>query len=272
MASYQQFVENIGEGRVVPAYRKLLTDINYCTILFEDIETARTKTEMFYDWLAGERGKIDIERFPIVLNNLKQEVKLGMELYIDLTFKMKDLKDMQTFKESSPQPLTHSDGSTARWGTQQELMFQFQQLITAVEHIVIPDETQPRHQLCTRLHEMGSYCVNSNLRNRAKMYETTKTLYQTLNQNEVLDVLRANHATVRELILSIDPNADLPPIPVPQEVRGETIPRRGSQVTKHTVTGIFILSFILFIIPTGSKLGISVLSLLAILHLYRHYL
>ena len=75
---------------------------------------------------------------------------------------------------------------------------------------------------------------------------------------------------MRELILSIDPNADLPPIPVPQEVRGETIPRGDSQVTKHTAT--VVLFFILFIIPTESKLGISVLSLLAILHLYQHYL
>ena len=146
MASYQQFVENIGEGRIVPAYRKLLTDINYCINLFEHIETGRTYTEMFFDWFAGERGQIDIKRFPIVLNNLKQEVELGMKLYIDLTFKMKDLKDMQTFQESRPQPLTHSGGSTARWGTQQELMFQFQQLINAIEHIIIPDKTQPRHQ------------------------------------------------------------------------------------------------------------------------------
>ena len=170
MASYQQFAEKIGEGRVVPAYRKLLTDINYCTLLFEDIETARTKTEMFYDWFAGERGKIDIERFPIVLNNLKQEVKLGMELYIDLTFKMKDLKNMQTFQESRPQPVTHSDGSTARWGTQQKLMSQFEQLITAIKHIVIPDKTKPRyHQLFTRLKEMVSYCTNSDMKKKKCM-------------------------------------------------------------------------------------------------------
>ena len=106
---------------------------------------------MFFDWFAGERGQINIERFPIVLNNLKQEVELGMKLYIDLTFKMKDLKNMQTFQESRPQPPTHSGGSTARWGTQQELMFQFEQLITAIEHIVIPDRKQPRYQLFTRL-------------------------------------------------------------------------------------------------------------------------
>ena len=102
--------------------------------------------------------------------------------------------------------------------------------------------------------------MNSDMKNRAKMYETTKTLYQTLNQNEVLDVLRANHSTVRELILSIDPNADLPPIPVPQEVRGESLEM------KHTVTGFRSL-------PAGFKLkviiaAVATLSVFAILLFY----
>ena len=208
MASYQQFADKIGEGRVVPAYTKLLTDINYCNNVFKYLETGRTYTEVMYDWVSGERDQIDIERFPIALSTLKQEVELGVKLYIDLAFKMKYLKDTQTFQESRSQPVTYTDRNTTRWGAQQELMFQFGELINAIEQIVIPDKTQPRNQLFTRLQEMGNY-ANSDMKDRAKMYETTKILYLTLNQNEILDVLRDNHTTVKELILSIDPNADI---------------------------------------------------------------
>ena len=220
MANYQQFADKIGEGRVVPAYSKLLTDINYCIHVFKYLEMGRTYTEKFFDWVSGERGKIDIKRFPRALSTLKQEVEFGVKLYITLTFKMKYLKDRQTFQESRSQPVTYTDRNTTHWGAQQELMSQFGELINAIEQIVIPDKTQPRNQLFTCLQEMGNY-ANSDMKDRAKMYETTKILYHTLNQNEVLDVLRANHATVQELILSIDPNADIPTIPVSLVVRQE---------------------------------------------------
>ena len=262
MGSYKQFVENIGKGRVVPGYKNLLTDIDYCINLFENIETARTYTEMFYDFLAGERGKIDIKRFPIVLNNLKQVVEEGISLYTHLTFIIKDFELMQMFQESRPQPVTHSGEIRLHWGLINDLKFQFQQLVIAIKGIVIPDKTQPRHQqLFTRLHEMVSCYTNPNLKNRAKRYETTNTLYQTLNQNEILDLLKANHATVRELILTNDPNAGVPSIPVPQEVRGETIPT----ITTHRK----VIPFILRIVYSGIKLKLVIAILFSSLILIR---
>ncbi|KAI6650318.1 hypothetical protein LOD99_5996 [Oopsacas minuta] len=210
MANYQQFVDNIGEGRIVPAYSKLLSDINYCIKVFERLETNRTYSEMWYDWYNGERGQIDVEGFLGAMNTLREEIKLGLRLYLDLTYKV---KNMRTSQESNPQPMTHSEGSTPRWETQQELMHQFAQLVTAVEHIVVPDETQPSYQffmtLVMTMVTRMSYKATPELSYRAKMYKIIKELYLNLNQDGVLEVLRDNHKTVKELILTIDPEADL---------------------------------------------------------------
>ena len=267
MANYQQFADKIGEGRVVPAYSKLLTDINYCIHVFKYLEMGRTYTEIFFDWLSGKRGKIDIERFPIALGTLKQEVELGVRLYISLTFKMKSLKDRQTFQESRQQPVTYTDRNTTRWGAQQELMFQFGELINAIDKIVIPDNTQPRNQLFTRLQEMGNY-VNSDMKDRAKMYETTKILYLTLNQNEVLDVLRANHTTVKELILSIDPNADIPTIPEPLVVRQEIQEKKYNALTYILHKAIALLKNKYFILGIIAGCSTSILYFIRYLNLY----
>ena len=169
---------------------------------------------------------------------------------------------MQMFQESRPQPVTHSGEIRLHWGLINDLKFQFEQLVIAMKGIVIPDKTQPRHQqLFTRLHEMVSCYTNPNLKNRAKRYETTNTLYQTLNQNEILDLLKANHATVRELILTNDPNAGVPSIPVPQEVRGESIPT----ITTHRK----VIPFILRIVYSGIKLKLVIAILFSSLILIR---
>ncbi|KAI6650316.1 hypothetical protein LOD99_5994 [Oopsacas minuta] len=207
MANYQQFVDNIGEGRIVPAYYKLLSDINYCIGVFERLETNRTYSEMWYDWYDGKRGQIDVEGFSGAMNTLMQEIYLGLTLYLDLSYKV---KYMQTSQESKPQPVTHSEGSTPLWGTQQELMHQFEQLVTAIKHIVVPDKSQPWYQFfMTLVMTIVRYIVTHELSYRAKMYKIIKELYLNLNQGGVLEVLRDNHRTVKELILNVAPEADL---------------------------------------------------------------
>ena len=126
--------------------------------MFNQLETGRTYTVIIFDWLSGERGKIDVERFPIALRTLKQEVELGVKLYISLSFKMIYLKDMQTFRESTSQPVTYTDINTTRWGAQQELMSQFGELINAIEKIVIPNKTQTTKPVTCTSSGNGELC------------------------------------------------------------------------------------------------------------------
>ena len=89
MASYLEFSETVSRDEILPAYKQLLTDLNYCINLFEDLESGRTLWETITDWTVGERNSINIIRTKERLNTLKLEIEKGIECYIHLCIKMK---------------------------------------------------------------------------------------------------------------------------------------------------------------------------------------
>ena len=82
MASYEKFAEDIGKGEIVSAYTNILNDVNYCINLFDDLEVGRTRTEGWYDYFAGERDQIELQNLPGILETLKKEVEVGLQLYM----------------------------------------------------------------------------------------------------------------------------------------------------------------------------------------------
>ena len=202
MASYHEFARKIGEGDIVSAYKNVLTEVNYCINLFEDLEAGRTYPEQISDWLAGERAQINIEDFPFALKTLKEEIEHGLELYVNLSIKKKKLE--LASQGSKLQSVRSADNKTPRWGVKQELMNQFDELLSLIKDVAAPKRMQPQNWLYISIQNLASYYTNLNKGDRAKMYETAKVLYLTLNQNEVLKILKQNHTTVRELISRID--------------------------------------------------------------------
>ena len=92
MASYVEFSSTVSRDEIMPAYKQLLTDINYCINLFEDLESGRTYWESLTDWTVGERNSINFTRMNFRLKKLKEEVEKGIGCYTRLFIKMKGAK------------------------------------------------------------------------------------------------------------------------------------------------------------------------------------
>ena len=92
MASYVEFSNTVSRDEILPAYKQLLTNINYCINLFEDLESGRTCWESLTDWTVGERNSINFTRMNFRLKKLKEEVEKGISYYTHLFIKMKGVK------------------------------------------------------------------------------------------------------------------------------------------------------------------------------------
>ena len=211
MASFEKFAEEVGKGDLISAYTNVLKDVNYCINLFEDLEIGRTQKEIWFDYYAGERDQVNLEDLPENLEVLKKEIELGLQLYMKLSCKMKILNTNQSSQDFKQQSIIHSDKITPRWGIQQELRSQFEDLLSTIADIKTPEKVQSKAGIFgfTILEYIPSY------RDRKIHYNGAKILYQTLNQKNVLSVLKENHTSIRELIECID-----------DAIRNVNIPRR----------------------------------------------
>ena len=196
MASYAKFIEKIGKGNIESAYTNVLTDVNYCIHLFEDLEIGRTTTESWFDSFAGERKEVDLEHLPSNLKILKKEIEIGLQLYMKLSCKMNILNNKSS-QESKPRSIMHSD-QTTRWGIEQELRSQFEELLSTVSGIKIQENRRFKNDWLSYIPGVVSY------RDRTTHYSEARILYQALNQDKILSVLKENHASINELIWCID--------------------------------------------------------------------
>ena len=197
MASYAKFVEKIGKGNIESAYTNVLTDVNYCIHLFEDLEIGRTTTESWFDTYAGERNQVDLENLSSNLKILKKEIEIGLQLYMKLSCKMNILNN-QSSQESKLRTIMHSDQTTPRWGIEQELRSQFEELLSTVAGIKIQENVQFKNDWFSLIPGVKGY------RDRTTHYSEARILYQALNQDKILNVLKENHASINELIWCID--------------------------------------------------------------------
>ena len=92
MASYVEFADTVSSGEILPAYRQLLIEINYCVNLFDDLENGRTRWDKIKDWTVGERDSINLVNTRRNLEKLKEEIERGIGCYIHLSIKMKGVK------------------------------------------------------------------------------------------------------------------------------------------------------------------------------------
>ena len=214
MASFEKFAEEVGKGDLVSAYTNVLKDLNYCINLFEDLEIGRTEKEIWFDYYAGERDQINLEDLPENLEVLKKEIELGLQLYMKLSCKMKILNTNQSSQDSKQQSIIHSDKITHRWGIQQELRNQFEDLLSTIADIKTPEKVQSKVVIYG--YTIPEYIPGvTSYRERKILYNGANILYQTLNQKNVLSVLKENHTSIRELIECID-----------DAIRNVNIPRR----------------------------------------------
>ena len=198
MASYAKFVQKIGKGNIESAYTNVLTDVNYCIHLFEDLEIGRTTTESWFDSYAGERKEVDLEHLSSNLKILKKEIEIGLQLYMKLSCKMNILNATQSSQESKLRSIMHSDQTTPRWGIEQELRSQFEELLSTVSGIKIQENRQFKNDWFSYIPGVTGY------RDRTTHYSEARILYQALNQDKILNVLKENHASINGLIWCID--------------------------------------------------------------------
>ncbi|KAI6657612.1 hypothetical protein LOD99_355 [Oopsacas minuta] len=193
MASYENFTNEIGKGAIISAYTNVLIDIYYCIQLFNDLEIERTLTEKLFDYFAGERNLIEMENLPRNLEILKKEVETGLQLYMRLSCKMNILNGNPNFQRFKQLSIRNSDKTTPRWGIQQELGSHFDELLAIVADIKVLEKIQDKD---------GS--IIKSYHDRKMLFNTARILYQTLNQELILTVLKKNHALISELILRVE--------------------------------------------------------------------
>ena len=65
---------------IIPAYEEKLLQLNICIDMFKQIETNRTLSEIFCDFAAGKRKRINPKRLLNHLEDVENELSEGMEM------------------------------------------------------------------------------------------------------------------------------------------------------------------------------------------------
>ena len=215
MASYQSFITHISHGEIISAYTGLLTDINYCLNLLDDIETGRTYTETFIDAWQGDRNKISGD-LNTDLKELKGEIEAGIGVYTNLIFKLSSLKVLKNIYEPRLEALSYSpDGKSSRFGFIDILKSQFDDFRNEIDLLKSPESIPQEATTNTwgswaygYVNSCAKYVANkydpSTYEDRSLKYKKVKALHDALNQTEILKIFRENHLIVKEMIEEIE--------------------------------------------------------------------
>ena len=84
MNSIKDIDRVLNENNIIPTYREHLLQLNTCIDMFKQIETDRSLKEIFCDYAAGKRTEINHKRLLDHLENVKNELLEGIEMYMML--------------------------------------------------------------------------------------------------------------------------------------------------------------------------------------------
>ena len=207
MASYQSFMTHISQGDIMTAYTGVLTDINYCLNLLEDLETGRTKTEKYFDWLQQNRNGISDELIRS-LRELKGEVETGMWAFTELSFKLNCYKTLKNIYETRLEAIFYSpEGKSSRFGFLDTLKSHFDDFKNVIDQPGSPN-TIPQPAKTTKRLSCAIYFANwydpTTYEDRSVKYKKVDSLNTALNQTGILKIFQETHSTVRAMIEDID--------------------------------------------------------------------
>ena len=79
---------------VMTGYQKIMTDINHCINLFDELDKRRNFSQWVSDWAVGERKAIDFKNVLSKLKRIQSVLDEGTETYTDLFAKLKRFEMM----------------------------------------------------------------------------------------------------------------------------------------------------------------------------------
>ena len=210
MTSYKNFVAKVKQGRILPAYTDLLIDINHCLNMFSDLEMERSLGEMFSDYFGSERGTINFVELYTNLRSIKKEIELGSSLLKILISKTTLLIQLKGFYRNQSQAIEFGSnhcpsGLFPNSNVFEILNSKFEMLCVAVENLQIPSENTSYGARTRAIGLMVNFgIVYKRTGNRSEQYHQAKRLYDSLNNIEILNMLKEVHVFISEVIRDID--------------------------------------------------------------------
>ena len=223
------------------AYTELLTDINFCLNLLDDLETARTCTERVFDWIQGDRGRVSAN-LNEELKVLKGEIELGIAVYTDLFFTLDRFRVVKEVYEKLDSISYAPEGKSSRFTYFEMLKSHFDDF----KHEIAQDPKQSNNQITGKsnwgvgavfavfvfglvgvggagvvgaagvagvlgvlwaLSSCAKYLTKrytpSVYQDRNAKYKIVKSLHDALSQTNILKIFQDNHSFVKDIIKDI---------------------------------------------------------------------
>ena len=176
------------------AYNSLLVDINKCIYMRKSLETERTYKEVAMDWTAGQR--VSIPKLIELMENWKKEVEKGSCLLMTLLRKMNEVGML----DISDEKIKNYASSTMNPHVEklEDICTRFLKAVKNLQDVGILKEN--------KVSGVGTFLGNilTGFNDRNTRYAELQSLFESLNNSDLMGALQETHRTIENLIKEID--------------------------------------------------------------------